>query len=419
MILATGLQESYHNFALPGIRFWMIPGCFMNCTHHSLAVIAAAAITLAGCTGRTSHSSESESGHNEASCAEEAHHHHDTGVIEFSPAQAEAAGLQVDTLKPGLFGGVILTSGEILPAQGDEKTVAATSSGIITIASPDIVQGAGVRKGRTLAFISAKEMAEGDPAVKTRAAYLAAKKEYDRAAGLVATGAISGKEFEQATLAYETAKAEYEAYRSGVSESGLAVSSPIDGHIRSLLVSDGEYVSAGQAIATISQGSRLILRADVPEKYYHRLSGIRSANFKPSYSDKAYSLRDLGGRLISIGKAAAEGSFYVPVTFDFNNTGDFIPGSFSDIYLLEAERDGVISVPMTALTEEQGVYFVYLKLSEDDYKKQEVKLGESDGIRCEILSGLHPGDVVVTEGAYQVKLASVSGAVPEGHTHNH
>ena len=33
-------------------------------------------------------------------------------------------------------------------------------------------------------------------------------------------------------------------------------------------------------------------------------------------------------------------------------------------------------------------------------------------------TGLQAGDEVVTRGAYQVKLASVSGAIP-GHTHNH
>ena len=78
----------------------------------------------------------------------------------------------------------------------------------------------------------------------------------------------------------------------------------------------------------------------------------------------------------------------------------------------------MISVPTTALTEEQGIYFVYVKLDEEGYKKQEVRIGADDGLRTEILSGLKAGDEVVTRGAYQVKLASVSGAIP-GHTHNH
>ena len=48
----------------------------------------------------------------------------------------------------------------------------------------------------------------------------------------------------------------------------------------------------------------------------------------------------------------------------------------------------------------------------------EVKLGESNGIRTEIVSGLKPGDNVVTKGAYNVKLASASNIIP-AHTHNH
>ena len=78
----------------------------------------------------------------------------------------------------------------------------------------------------------------------------------------------------------------------------------------------------------------------------------------------------------------------------------------------------MISIPETALTEEQGAYFVYVNIHDDEYRKQEVKIGETDGIRREILKGLNVGDVVVTRGAVQVKLASVKGTIP-GHTHNH
>ena len=51
--------------------------------------------------------------------------------------------------------------------------------------------------------------------------------------------------------------------------------------------------------------------------------------------------------------------------------------------------------------------------------KREVKIGQTDGVRTEILSGLKAGECIVTEGAYQVKLAASSSAIPEGHNHNH
>lgn len=75
-------------------------------------------------------------------------------------------------------------------------------------------------------------------------------------------------------------------------------------------------------------------------------------------------------------------------------------------------------MPVSALTEDQGVFYVYLKLDENCYRRQEVSTGESDGDNIEILSGLKPGDTVVTKGAIHVKLASAGKAIP-GHTHNH
>ena len=75
-------------------------------------------------------------------------------------------------------------------------------------------------------------------------------------------------------------------------------------------------------------------------------------------------------------------------------------------------------VPVSALTEEQGAYFVYVRMCEESYRKQPVSLGLSDGNRVEIVSGLEGGEQVVTEGAIYVKLASASNAIP-AHTHNH
>ena len=72
---------------------------------------------------------------------------------------------------------------------------------------------------------------------------------------------------------------------------------------------------------------------------------------------------------------------------------------------------------MSALVENQGIYYVYLQIEPEAYKQQEVTVGENDGERVEILAGIKPGDNVVTKGAYQVKIASASGEVPHGHAH--
>ncbi|MCA1745480.1 MAG: hypothetical protein LC643_07235 [Bacteroidales bacterium] len=47
-----------------------------------------------------------------------------------------------------------------------------------------------------------------------------------------------------------------------------------------------------------------------------------------------------------------------------------------------------------------------------------MELANNDGIKAEITSGLSVGERIVTQGAYQIKLAAMSGDLPiHGHTH--
>ena len=188
--------------------------------------------------------------------------------------------------------------------------------------------------------------------------------------------------------------------------------------MKSCLVNEGDYVTVGQPLVSITQNRRLFLRAEVSEKYYGYLKSITSANFQTPYNNKVYSLDDLSGRVLSYGKASGGSSFYVPVTFEFDNRGDVIPGSYVSVYLLSSPMPDVLALPHTALTEEQGLYFIYIQLDAEGYKKQEVMLGADNGKEIQILSGLKAGDKVVTEGAYQVKLAGATNAIP-AHSHEH
>ena len=120
---------------------------------------------------------------------------------------------------------------------------------------------------------------------------------------------------------------------------------------------------------------------------------------------------------MSKGKASDTDDHFVPVIFEFNNTGDIVAGSFAEVYLQGAQRNGVLAVPSEAVTEAQGLFFVYVQTAADIYRRVEVKTGATDGRRIEILSGLKAGDKVVAHGATQVRLAASASVVPEGHHH--
>ena len=353
-------------------------------------------------------------GHNHGSEASESEH---SDEIILPKAKAEVAGVKVSTIEPGTFEQVIKTSGQVLAAQGDESVAVATVAGVVSFHGK-VTEGMSVGKGSTLLTISSSNIADGDPVQRARIAYEISKKEYERMKALVKNKIVSDKDFAQAEQNYENARISYEALAKGNTKGGQAISSPIGGYVKNILVKEGDYVTIGQPLVSVTQNRRLFLRAEVSEKYYPYLRTIGSANFKTPYDNKVYALKELSGRLLSFGKSAGDNSFYVPVTFEFDNKGDIIPGSFVEVYLLSTPMENVISLPRTALTEEQGLFFVYLQLDEEGYKKQEVTLGADNGQSVQILTGVKAGDPVVVNGAYQVKLASASNAIP-AHSHEH
>ena len=375
-------------------------------------VFLATAYLLAGCQAKSVHTEHDHEHHHEEETehAHEEHNHehdhehgedehnheheeagesHAAGEIVFKKANAEAIGLQTEEMTPAAFSEVLKTSGQIQAAQGSESVVVATVPGVVTLGTTRLMDGTAVQKGQTILSLASRTLSDGDVALR-----------------------------EQARLAYENAKVAYEAVNGKHSSNGVAVTATMSGFLKNILVKEGDYVAVGQPLATISQNNRLVLRADVSEKYYAHIPMMRSAYFKTPYDDQVYKLDELNGRFLSYGKSSANNSFYIPVLFEFDNKGAIIPGSFVEVYLLGNPIESVLSVPHSALVEEQGLFFVYIRLDEECYKKQEVSLGADNGERVQILSGLKAGDQVVTKGAYQIKLASASNAIP-AHSHSH
>ncbi|MBO4985961.1 MAG: efflux RND transporter periplasmic adaptor subunit [Bacteroides sp.] len=357
------------------------------------------------------HDHDAHAGHNHG---EEAH---GSDEIVLPVAKAKAAGVKVSTVQPTVFHQVIKTSGQVMAAQGDESMAVATVSGVVSFRGK-VVEGMSVSKGTPVIMLSSQNMAEGDPVQKARIAYETAQKEYERMKALVASKIVSQKEFIRAEEAYENARISYEAVAKNHSNNGQSVTAPIAGYIKTLLVKEGDYVNVGQPLFSVTQNRKLFLKADVSEKYYAYLHTIGSANFCTPYNNKVYQLKELNGRLLSYGKSAGSNGFYVPVTFEFDNKGEVIPGSYVEVYLLSTPLNDVIALPRTAITEEQGSFFVYQQLDAECYKKQLVTLGADNGASVQILSGVHAGDKIVTQGAYQVKLASATNAIP-AHSHEH
>ena len=257
--------------------------------------------------------------------------------------KAEAAGVKASIIEPAPFQQVIKTSGQVLAAQGDESVAVATVAGVVSFRGK-VTEGMSVGNGTPLVTISSNNIADGDPVQRARIAYEVSKKEYERMKALVKNKIVSDKEFAQAEQNYENARISYEALSKNHSAIGQNITAPIAGYVKSILVKEGDYVTIGQPLVSVTQNRRLFLRAEVSEKYYPYLRTISSANFQTPYNNKVYELQALNGKLLSFGKTAGDNSFYVPVTFEFDNKGEVIPGSFVEVFLLSSPMEATLFI---------------------------------------------------------------------------
>lgn len=358
--------------------------------------------------GDDEHDHEHEHGHAEKD------HKHAAGEITLEPEMAERFGVTTEKVAPSSFSDAIKVSGEILSSPTDAAIIASPSSGILSFRN-GIVAGSIVKAGTTIAQVSASGVTGGDQNLAAKASFEAAKRELDRLRPLYEERLVTASEYNAALRAYEEAKAGY----STAATAGN-ITSPISGVITSIDANQGQYVDVGAPIATVSASTRLTLRADVPQRYYNRIGAINDALVALPYSDTSILLSEIGGKRITATDAlASTAPGYIPVYFSFDNDGSFIPGASADIYLRSADSADLISVPLTALSEQQGQFYVFVRLGDECYRKQLVTTGRNNGSRIEIKSGLNPGDDVVVTGTTTVRIAESSGTVPEGHSHNH
>lgn len=387
------------------------------------AAVLAAGLIVAGChRDASSDALKHHHHHDEAEeAAEHAGHDHDhgageasdepEGVIHLSDKMADRLGVKTGNVSDGDFTTAVKVAGVIEPGAASAGAASAPTAGIVTLAS-GIAPGAEVRAGQLIATVRADAVTGGDPNRAARADLQAAKAELDRIKPLWEERLVTRAQYNQAVADYERARAAF----SAPAASGR-VTAPVSGVISSLAARTGQFVETGAVIAEINGSGSMILRAEVPAAQYGSLGTVTDARVVLPYSGESFLISESGGRRTGASAAGARAG-YVPVTFSFSAPGA-MPGTAVEVYLLGTTSRKALTVPVSAIVEQQGDYYVYLKVGEDIYLKQPVTLGAADGSRREVLSGLHGGETIVTEGTTAVTLAAAAGNVPEGHSHQH
>lgn len=342
--------------------------------------------------------------------------------VVFTKEQSWKIDFKTEIAEKRAFGQVIKTIAKIEPATGNETDITAKAGGIVKYTGNSLVEGTAVSTGQTLLRISPEGMMENNLSVKISEAknnFIKAEADYNRKRELSTDRIISEKELLEAQTTFENAKAVYDNLVNNSKGGEQSITSPMKGFVKQIWVSNGQYVEAGQKLATISQDQTLMLKAFVQPQYGHVLPRLESAIIKTFHDNKSYTLEELNGKILSVGKSVSADNYLIPVHLQIENKANFIQGSLVEIYLKTITSSEALVVPNSALLEEQGFYFVFVQETPELFEKRQVTTGGSDGINREILTGLIPGERIVTQGAMLIKLAQAAGALDphSGHVH--
>lgn len=234
-----------------------------------------------------------------------------------------------------------------------------------------------------------------------------------RAQQLKSSGAVAQSRLDQTSADYAVAEANTNLARTRLDKTRIRA--PFDGVVGLRHVSPGDYVNVGQEMASFESFHPLKVDFSIPEIYAPRLQTGQSIEINIDafpgrvFTGTVYALDpqiDAGGRNVALRAALP------------NPDLSLKPGYFARVNLTVENKENALLVPESALMPRGTEAFVYV-VDGGKAVLRKVETGLRREGRVEIVSGLQPGDVVVTAGQMKLRegvavTAQIAGEAPPG-----
>lgn len=342
------------------------------------------------------------------------------GGISFLKEQAWKIDFQTEPVTQGEVYDVVHTSGIWQAAPGTYKTLAAGANGMVNFVSENLTEGTEVKRGQLLMNLSSEGLSSNNvqaEIAQAKARYDQVKAEYERKKELYEDKIVPKAEFEKVESDFRVAEANYRALASNYGAGGKQIRAPFAGFIKSISTSNGNYVEQGAQLVTVGTDKSRILKTQLSASHNPSKESIANVWYK-SENGEWKEVEGSDSSIISVGKEVEDRKPMIPVFIKVNDVVEMPEGSFTEVQIALGEAENGIVVPEAALLEDYGNYSVIVQTGGESYERRPVKIGKRNGKHAQVLSGLEAGEVVVTTGFYQVKMASMSGTTP-AHGHDH
>ena len=342
-----------------------------------------------------------------------------SGDVSFAKEQSWKIDFATEVATESKFAGTVKGAAKVQAHPSDFTTVVATTSGKVQFAG-NVLAGMQVAVDEPLFYLEGGDVTDNDAAVKFAEAesnYELAKADFERKKHLFIDKVVSEREYQTAEALYRQAEARFESMKRNFGEGRVTLKSSMKGCIASLLVANGDYVEPGTPLAIVQRDGGMNLVAELPVRYAAQLKNISTVNVETAQGE-IFDMAEYGA--IPVVGNVANSCNMLPVTVSCMALPGVVTGSIVTLYLSSADEESHhVAVPRTALVEEMGNMFVFVQNNPISFEKRSVTVGATDGRYVQLLSGVAPGERVVSKGGVILKLSQGAAALDPhaGHVH--
>ncbi len=297
--------------------------------------------------------------------------------------------------------GTLSAIGSIIPDQGVLVTLEVPG----TVREIKFDSGSVVAKGDLLIRMDTSSEEAQLRSLEAQAQF--AKVSLDRQLTLRTNQLISQSDLDSADAAWKQAVANADNVRATIEKK--TIRAPFAGQLGIRLVNLGQYLEAGKPIVSLQSLAPVHASFSLPQQELAQLRlGMRVRVTTDTYTNRQFEaiLTAMNPDL-----DASTRSVTVLATLD-NSDHALRPGMYAKAEVLLPEEHPVLVIPATAVLSApfgDSVYIIETKPAKDGEKatstvrQQFVRTGQARGDLITVVSGLKPGDRVVSAGAFKLR----------------
>jgi len=302
-------------------------------------------------------------------------------------------------------------------------TVAAVNGVTVSADLPGVVEeiafdsGRWVRKGDVLVRLNANQ--ERAQLASAEAQRELARLDLARKQELLGKAVIPQAMYDQVAAEFKQAEARAGEIRAAIERK--TIRAPFSGVLGIRQINLGQYLAGGAPIVSLQALQPVYVNFTVPQQELSRLTVGTAVNVTPDGTGAVET-----GRIAAFDSIVDEAMRNVRVQAVFDNrSGRLRPGMFVEVHLARGVRTPVITLPASAISYAPfgDSVFVVEQVKGPDGKsyqgvrQQFVKLGGSRGDQVGVVTGLKPGEEIVTSGVFKLRpgaAVQVNNAIQPG-----